>query len=247
MKRVATILALLLFPLAAAAQEGASKNTASRIRRVTFAQLGTPSADAVRYCTDCAATAPCTGSGGGAFAFRVGTNWNCTSAAAGGGSGDVVGPASSTTNGVAVFSDTTGKLLGSRTATIDASNNLVLSTGSEVRFSSSKKMGFTSGVGPYWIDNGVGFRLSHYIQALSSDRTATWPNADGAVVLDVAVQTLSYKTLTMPALTHALFAELGTPVNGTYTYCSDCTETNPCADSGTGAFAKRINDAWDCN
>jgi hypothetical protein len=47
--------------------------------------------------------------------------------------------------------------------------------------------------------------------------------------------------------TGVLFAGLGTPANGTFTYCSDCTIANPCAGSGTGALAKRLNGAWVCN
>lgn len=43
------------------------------------------------------------------------------------------------------------------------------------------------------------------------------------------------------------FASLGTPQNGTFIYCSDCTIANPCAGSGTGALAKRLNGAWVCN
>lgn len=43
------------------------------------------------------------------------------------------------------------------------------------------------------------------------------------------------------------FASLGTPSDGTFLYCSDCTIANPCAGSGTGAFAKRLNGAWVCN
>lgn len=43
------------------------------------------------------------------------------------------------------------------------------------------------------------------------------------------------------------FASLGTPVNGTVHYCPDCTIANPCAGSGTGAIAKRLNGAWVCN
>jgi len=54
------------------------------------------------------------------------------------------------------------------------------------------------------------------------------------------------------------FISLGTPSNGTFEYCSDCTVTTPatctanllsscvCAGSGTGAFAKRLNGAWYC-
>jgi hypothetical protein len=35
--------------------------------------------------------------------------------------------------------------------------------------------------------------------------------------------------------------------NGMMLYCSDCTIANPCAGSGTGALAKRLNGAWVCN
>jgi hypothetical protein len=48
-------------------------------------------------------------------------------------------------------------------------------------------------------------------------------------------------------LTGVTFASLGTPANGTFAYCSDCTIANPCAGGGTGAFAKRLNGAWVCN
>ena len=43
------------------------------------------------------------------------------------------------------------------------------------------------------------------------------------------------------------FASLGTPPNGTFTYCNNCTVANPCASGGTGAFAKRLNGVWVCN
>jgi hypothetical protein len=44
-----------------------------------------------------------------------------------------------------------------------------------------------------------------------------------------------------------LFANLGTPANGAFFYCSDCTIAAPCAGAGTGAFAKRLNATWVCN
>jgi hypothetical protein len=44
-----------------------------------------------------------------------------------------------------------------------------------------------------------------------------------------------------------VFASLGTPANGTFVYCSDCTIANPCAGAGTGALAKRLNVVWVCN
>lgn len=34
--------------------------------------------------------------------------------------------------------------------------------------------------------------------------------------------------------------------NGTIIYCTDCFAQNPCAGSGTGALAERINGAWAC-
>lgn len=57
--------------------------------------------------------------------------------------------------------------------------------------------------------------------------------------------------------TSVAFAALGTPANGTTAFCSDCTETTPascpvtqasciCAGSGTGAFARRVNNVWYC-
>lgn len=47
--------------------------------------------------------------------------------------------------------------------------------------------------------------------------------------------------------TGTTFAALGTPANGTFIYCSDCTFADPCAGSGTGAIAKRLNGAWRCD
>lgn len=44
-----------------------------------------------------------------------------------------------------------------------------------------------------------------------------------------------------------LFTNLGTPGNGKFVFCSDCTIANPCAGSGTGALAKRLNGVWVCN
>jgi hypothetical protein len=39
----------------------------------------------------------------------------------------------------------------------------------------------------------------------------------------------------------------GSPLDGTIVYCSDCTKATPCASGGSGALAKRINAAWDCD
>lgn len=47
--------------------------------------------------------------------------------------------------------------------------------------------------------------------------------------------------------TPQVFANLGAATNGSVIYCSDCTKATPCAGSGTGAIAKRINGSWDCD
>lgn len=60
---------------------------------------------------------------------------------------------------------------------------------------------------------------------------------------------LNANGLFSPALTLSpvLFTNLGAPSNGTLYYCPDCTVANPCAGSGTGALAKRLNNIWVCN
>jgi hypothetical protein len=46
-----------------------------------------------------------------------------------------------------------------------------------------------------------------------------------------------------------VFANIATALtgNGQMGYCSDCTITNPCAGSGNGAIAKRLNGVNVCN
>lgn len=65
-----------------------------------------------------------------------------TGGGSGGGSGDVVGPASSTDFGVAYFDDTTGKLLASSAATITAAGSLTIPSGQ-------------TAVSPRWAMGGV--------------------------------------------------------------------------------------------
>jgi hypothetical protein len=43
------------------------------------------------------------------------------------------------------------------------------------------------------------------------------------------------------------YSYLGTPGNGTLYYCSDCQQSSNCSTGGSGAMAKRINNAWVCN
>lgn len=109
------------------------------------------------------------------------------------------------------------------------------------------RLRWTDTIGPLWFDGGLSFGLTHNIQAITANRTVTWLDENITVVGIASAQTLTNKTLTMPALTATAFAALGTPADGSYTYCSDCTKATPCASGGSGAFAKRINGAWDCD
>lgn len=88
---------MLLLPLAVMAQQpepsqnahilAPASSVASGFRQVTFENLGAPSDNNVRWVTNGTAGSPCTGSGSGAYAFRVGSIWNCTTGAPGGGGG----------------------------------------------------------------------------------------------------------------------------------------------------------------
>lgn len=76
------ILLLLLIPLA-----GSTAQTARNFRVSTFGNLGTPTEGNVRWCSDCAPTAPCSGSSTGSFAYADGSAWNCSIHTGGGGGG----------------------------------------------------------------------------------------------------------------------------------------------------------------
>lgn len=113
MKKLIPLL-LLTLPVIALGQ------AANQFRQVTFANLGAPADNNVRFCTDCQPTAPCTSGGRGAYAYRVQTGastfvWNCSDGApgGGGGSGDVTSDTSTSSVGqAAIFSNTSGKQIG---------------------------------------------------------------------------------------------------------------------------------------
>lgn len=67
---------------------------------------------------------------------------------------------------------------------------------------------------------------------------------DSTTLLSGFLVNLRAGRIVIPA---TVFASLGTPVDGTFIFCSDCTIASPCAGSGTGAFAKRLASTWVCN
>src|ERR1041384_3284621 len=106
-----SLLLILVIPVLVAAQ------AANQFRQVTFANLGVPADNQVRYVVDGAVnptTGVCMGGGTGAYAFRVGSVWKCSIFAPGGsGGGDVSSNTSTSTTGQAtIFSNTTGKQIG---------------------------------------------------------------------------------------------------------------------------------------
>lgn len=74
-------------------------------------------------------------------------------------------------------------------------------------------------------------------------------NGAATVTGNVGADTVSANSVSSVflSITATLFASLGTPANGTIKYCSNCTVASPCAGSGTGAIAKRLNGGWVCN
>lgn len=67
-------------------------------------------------------------------------------------------------------------------------------------------------------------------------------------IIDGASVTNAGQNINLKQIINTLtFATLGTPSNGTFAFCPDCTIANPCAGSGTGALAKRLNGVWVCN
>jgi len=58
---------------------------------------------------------------------------------------------------------------------------------------------------------------------------------------------IQMKGTTFNNLKYMLNNNLSAQGNGTIVFCQDCIlGSNPCKDGGTGAFAKRINGAWNC-
>lgn len=86
---IAIVLALVL-PFSMPVTSQTSSSSSRRPVTTTFAALGTPANKEWRWCSDCNAASPCTSGGTGAFAYRVGSAWNCTNHLIGAGTGDAL-------------------------------------------------------------------------------------------------------------------------------------------------------------
>jgi hypothetical protein len=78
---------------------------------------------------------------------------------------------------------------------------------------------------------------------VTNNRSVWWVDETGLFNIP-APMILNPQNLTMSA---TLFANLGTPVNGTIYFCGDCNIANPCTGGGSGAIAKRLAGIWVCN
>jgi hypothetical protein len=106
-----SLLITLVIPIVVMAQ------AANQFRQVTFANLGVPADNQVRYVVDGGVdpvTGVCVGGSSGAYAFRVGSLWKCSIFAPSGTSGgDVTSNTATASIGqAAIFSNTTGKQIG---------------------------------------------------------------------------------------------------------------------------------------
>lgn len=112
---------------------------------------------------------------------------------------------------------------------------------------------------PGWASFGAGYtgdmgtliaRAANPAQMSIEDGVIDFISGTGNTPGSPAVMTSKLRIQTNGALfqpTPIAFGSLGTPANGTFTYCNDCTNaSNPCTGGGAGAYAKRLAGAWDC-
>ena len=126
-----------------------------------------------------------------------------------------------------------------RTGGADTCNTTLKGTGT---------LATTTIAGPANLQFGINYNTSLAIPwYLNGPTGALLPNSDATVNIGAAGSraAILYADLILPGARTQ--AGLGSPSNGTITYCSDCTSTPTCAGGGTGAFAARLNGAWTCN
>lgn len=177
------------------------------------------------------------------------------------GSLTVTGTTATITTGVSGLSDVSGTLVSSSNFRVPATGgtasapNLQFGTGQigfyvtgvylAVSSSGATAMGWNGATGNTHVNQG--YSLLFGSNGLGTpDVGLTRPSAGAVRVTDASTGYGQIQAGGM-VLNATTFASLGTPSNGTFLYCSDCTIANPCAGSGTGAFAKRLNGAWVCN
>lgn len=271
---ILTIAAAFLIALSVAAPTWAQFNDpASRFKRATFANLATPNDGDVRYCTDCTAGSPCTGSGSGAVASRVAGAWNCSS-----GSGVVypllapdgtVGAPSysfasdpdtgfySTSSGVIGYSANGTNSISFGASSLSVSGGTVVIGASAIQgtlklfdgagASKGLLIRNSAGTGPAPVRS-----LIINSASFTGDITWTLANASGAPVLDSATQTLTGKTIATTGNTisgtvaadDAVAGTIGEVLSGTIATGSSVSLTTNTAATVTSVSLTAGD--WDC-
>jgi len=176
------------------------------------------------------------------------------------GSLTVSGTTATVTTGVSGLSDVSGTLVSSSNFRVPSGGsvsvtNLQVGTASTGFYSTGGNLAVSASGASGMLWNGANgnttvngsYELVFGSSGFSSPDVGIRRSAAGVVqVSNVAggVGRIEAGGITLSA---TVFASLGTPANGAFLYCSDCTVANPCAGSGTGALAKRLNGAWVCN
>ena len=94
-------------------------------------------------------------------------------------------------------------------------------------------------VGPAGSDTWVNYNNAGMWGA---DQNFTWNFTTDTLSIGAAAATTGFQTFGGGAL-----ASLGTPADGTITYCNNCAVgTDPCTASSTGAIATRLGGRWFC-
>lgn len=185
-------------------------------RSVAFANLSTPLAGNFRYCTNCTATAPCAGSGSGAWAFRTGSVWNCTNGSAA--TGGTFLAADGTAAAPSYSFASTGN--GDNGMFLSAANALGFATAGVERWTINASGGFNCVTdGGCVVGNGVADPATVSVKtgvdyrgatsgttrvvasAVAGSTTLTLPAVTDTLVGKTTTDTLTNKTLTTPVLT----------------------------------------------